>query len=1347
MFESLRQHLIKEIGAHDMEEFVAVAAATATGLPFRQAKSGKQFGGDASAGAVTIEVKTYIQRPPEDERLLGKLSAASKYGTEIWVLVATTAIPSQTHEELTAHGRKLGVHVVVLDWPRGRMPPLLVLIARAHDATLSWLSESRPQLASLVKDALRQICASPDFLEQANALRTDLVPVLASYAATRRAMQASYLAAFSDRQKALRLFRQTLTPLLGNRVVERVKALDRVAGHLAPTSSQEPVVILGDEGVGKTWFVASYWLQRAPNYLFVLIPSKTVSNQSHGDATGLLEDSIATALATARLGQWPPAIGIVSRWCGKPDPSRRMLVVLDGLNEQPSVSWVRVIREMQALLADVGGQLIITCRPRFWHREIGPRVDIPEHRWEPLGGFDDDEFSEALRLARRDPAMFSRELRGDLRNPRIFAIATELLDELKDESTLITKERVLWQYWRHRCKTRDDIVLTDDRFRELLIQHANDAWKEIQSDRGHLRRSPGGRALPTTQEAVAIARGESAEQVIADLIDIADGHFFQSVSSGATVRYAFATDKLWYALGLRLAFMALEAKSSTDDLQRLRELLADLLEPILEMDVAADILSAAFAVSAFVPEMGRRVASLFLLELTDLRNRRNDEDIHNRKRNVLSHVGQATGAYVDAAEVLLKSPPFFDEWVVDGLRRALGMVGAARQPAETAIFRWLDPKNKGVSVDLALRILVGQDFRRFVSALESRRTLDSNGIVSWFDALDDVNNPSSSSTTTRHSQLHRATFETPALQTEPSNEHVEFAISRWRAVAGMRHSKGAWRVPPNLFQRQWNVALAPSLLSWLGATADAGLRTLCGTDLAKSDDGNAFQHLLVARVVGMPVDHRLEFLAQFSTTSESAAPDDTNSFLPDLGPGGADRYLRRVFARLSASSATDDWIGRITFALNFLRNGREFVLNDESQTYLIETILDTSLPPTTRESATVVAARSRGGWVARRLAEIRWSPCNEGILSIATEGSNLIASAAASQGIYPRIRDQIVSPSLLALAVVHESDFRLVVDDIDRLVEDTCAERPSDTRAGEQWQRRYISPLTLEGAHRLGHAAPDLVTKWIRTLTVSFERTGVFNSLTDFAFSLLPGIAIIDRAAAGRFLGHLVDLHVTAGAHKETQDTVEHLRFFRAFSLPSDPNIDLQLERMIRACPDDESLALAVKAAFAGERAAWLRAFAEREIAIRRVARRARARYLSALAGFSSRSISGQSSSFCDAVEDRARVIERDRQAFVGAIEHWQRAQTERKRFQAELTVFDAISGFHLQTPLPLGHGELGELLNSRLSQAVSLAMNRSSQSLFGLQAPPAWMTFGNVPPRCTVPHPLQARVAVQDRE
>src|SRR5262249_53914529 len=248
-------------------------------------------------------------------------------------------------------------------------------------------------------------------------------------------------------------------------------------------------------------------------------------------AEALLEAACRAALRQRdeRSGQ-----SFLHHWRQRPDPRRRLIVVMDGLNEQPSLSWAALIREMQTLVGQIGGQLVLTCRPRFWDRELQMRLRGDGFRSELIGGFNSEEFATAMRHSGHDPERFPPALRGDLRNPRIFALASRLLHSLDPAHGPITKERVLWEYWLYRCQERDDIVLNDEAFREILIRHAHSAWAEIRGD-SRLAWQLRGQELPLTRDALNLARGESIEQLTADLLDVADGNFFKLVRNGPTL--------------------------------------------------------------------------------------------------------------------------------------------------------------------------------------------------------------------------------------------------------------------------------------------------------------------------------------------------------------------------------------------------------------------------------------------------------------------------------------------------------------------------------------------------------------------------------------------------------------------------------------------------------------------------------------------------------------------------------------------------------------------------------------------------------------------------------------------
>ena len=405
--EALRQQLVQSLAPGEMEILTACAASAITGLTFRHAKSGAQFGADATAEGIKVEVKAYLHKPPPDINLLGKLLQAAIDGLnppDIWVLATTQPCASQTVDGLRTASRRLGIQVVVLDWQPGPLPALLALLAAAREATLQWIWEHRPELHDVVRAGLQQISEdSKDFPAVLATLKASLTPIVASYVATRKAMAESYRRAFAERSQAMILFGQALTPLAARGYIDRLAVFDRLDEQLQDEFRNEPLVVLGDEGVGKTWVVASYWYRRARDALFVLIPSRLALRHAREGARALLEAAFRAALRQTdeRAPQWS-----LDLWRHRPESTRRLLIVLDGLNEQPSVPWPALIREVQAIITQIGGQLVLTCRPRFWHRELEARFAGEEFRSERVEGFEDEEFAEAMRRSGHNPERF-----------------------------------------------------------------------------------------------------------------------------------------------------------------------------------------------------------------------------------------------------------------------------------------------------------------------------------------------------------------------------------------------------------------------------------------------------------------------------------------------------------------------------------------------------------------------------------------------------------------------------------------------------------------------------------------------------------------------------------------------------------------------------------------------------------------------------------------------------------------------------------------------------------------------------------------------------------------------------
>ncbi len=131
MFDDLRQLLLAlpPSGRKGFEGLIATAAAALTGLNFRLAKSGSQFGRDATTApspfAIAMEAKRYSDALTL-EKLAGKATIAAidlAGDIDLWVVGATSEVGEGTVRKLQAVLERDGISLLVLDWSTSTLPP------------------------------------------------------------------------------------------------------------------------------------------------------------------------------------------------------------------------------------------------------------------------------------------------------------------------------------------------------------------------------------------------------------------------------------------------------------------------------------------------------------------------------------------------------------------------------------------------------------------------------------------------------------------------------------------------------------------------------------------------------------------------------------------------------------------------------------------------------------------------------------------------------------------------------------------------------------------------------------------------------------------------------------------------------------------------------------------------------------------------------------------------------------------------------------------------------------------------------------------------------------------------
>ena len=183
MNESLRKQLndikaaLRELpatGERGFEGLIAVTLTAITGIPFRLASSGPQFGVDAKAAyesdSISFESKRYGGNIPRNEVLstVAELSISDTGSTDLWVLCATSPVGSQLADAVRTLGAKTGISILILDWS-GDLPPLAVATAMSVIPLPTFLAEnlSKKEATAKALAALDGIRDSESFAELA----------------------------------------------------------------------------------------------------------------------------------------------------------------------------------------------------------------------------------------------------------------------------------------------------------------------------------------------------------------------------------------------------------------------------------------------------------------------------------------------------------------------------------------------------------------------------------------------------------------------------------------------------------------------------------------------------------------------------------------------------------------------------------------------------------------------------------------------------------------------------------------------------------------------------------------------------------------------------------------------------------------------------------------------------------------------------------------------------------------------------------------------------------------------------------------------------------------------------
>ena len=572
--ESLKTSLLQlsPTGNDGFEGLMATVLTDISGIPFRVAASGAQFGSDGNAASeddgVYFECKRYKDTIPRSE-IISKIADLSirSINVDAWFLCATSEVSAQLARDVQELGRQFGIATFILDWT-GAFPPLTVALAMSANATRYFSAAGTSDSASAALEAIR---TDSDFSARAEQLRRDLSEPLIGTEVARQANAAWLTAIFSSREQATREFGEPLSPLDDAHGPARPRAnlIAEIRPLLSGEATGTTLCVLGGEGVGKSWLVAHSWsrVDRRP-LMVVLSPRDCHAVALPEDCDDLLASKLPAqaggAVNDAVVSGWRRKL---ARWRDGSRPDRpRLIVVIDGANQRPQIDWPRVIDAFGDALNRIGGRLIVTARTTYYETRLRPRLmtaveelSVPE--WT------ESERDEILTENGIDHAVLHRvqnahaAVARSLLNPRLLGIAVRLL----------------------KGKTVENIE--EFSVNHLLFEHLRTREQESRSPEPahecvHRLRTHAQEVLSRHQ------KGLSDDVTVFDSEDVqtvADGRYFVPVDGDPT-RYALQDDGLVLALGF-VVIDRLGIASRND-----RDLAAELdaaIDPIAALDQTA----------------------------------------------------------------------------------------------------------------------------------------------------------------------------------------------------------------------------------------------------------------------------------------------------------------------------------------------------------------------------------------------------------------------------------------------------------------------------------------------------------------------------------------------------------------------------------------------------------------------------------------------------------------------------------------------------------------------------------------------------------------------------------------
>lgn len=576
------------------------------------ARGGFQHGGDAGTAGrrgrhLRIECKRYSDNTPLGDRdLQGEVDDALRHNPalEAWVLVSTRGVSDTTQDVLNLKARKVGVPILVIDWSRsgGAVPDLAALCGWAPDLVEAWYGKAAGSAARRLTSHSRTVV---------DRLRSELAPWRIGYRQLRRACEVRIRRLWNSDVESRAVLGQNAAGGASPYLVVRepvVAALDA----WWKAGGQQLVVAYGGEGVGKTWAVLNWVLKRLRRLPMTLVLAASAFRGLKGDSEASVLEFLAAEVHDIAGSQdrlfW---LERLRRLFEAPAGSTPMLLlVIDGVNQEPSFEWLRLIQVLQGGSFRGRVSVVLTTQTHYLEdRLYGLRTAAGGVRRIGVEPYEVTPGGELERLL-ADKGMSLADVPHDLlpllRVPRLFPIAIKFSQEATIRGD-VTPARLLWAHGRDDLSLREGRALSESEWESWLLGLAQSYLSDIETGNGL---GAHGKTYCVQELEDMVARRSLEPSVnYRRLQEIVDGTWMEKVP-GRPGQYRPKADTIHLALGaavLRILEDAeLEGEASVD------ATLASWLDPVASTSIAVDILASAMsiAVAKGLPPTSRVLAAV-----------------------------------------------------------------------------------------------------------------------------------------------------------------------------------------------------------------------------------------------------------------------------------------------------------------------------------------------------------------------------------------------------------------------------------------------------------------------------------------------------------------------------------------------------------------------------------------------------------------------------------------------------------------------------------------------------------------------------------------------------------------